>query len=835
MRGGSVIRRRGLTALDLLLILNTGLLSVGVGSQVYGPSGVATVTEWTIPTPGSFATKMALDPAGSRCWFVQTQTGKIAQFEPASGLFQEWQIPTLNSRPTGLATTRMLGTLAVFGTEFAANKIFVFFPQSRMFREYTLPTPDSGPWQISVEFSGMEVRAWFSELGTAGARNGVGQLVYDPQTGTAELIEWILPEDAGGAANGVYVRSGVAWFAGWNAILKFDTVSNDTTIWPTSFHPSGTLNAFITVDSLNQVWYTARSPGAMAENYVGVLVGDSFREWQLPTVNTDPRVISIDPLTQNPWIAQREETGEEGRIAKLEPATGGIVFSTTPKAITLNPETTSLEPVMQGPVGPKLTSVSPRTRTLTAEVTAEFTEWILGAGSVPQDVIIDAAGDVWILESGTNKIAKLSVADPDYSLRSSAPAISVHQGTSAGISITGASIRGFSGQVMLALRGPTPSGVSFTFAPNPLTVPYTGLNSSTLIVNVASDAPTGPNTVVVLGTSEDRKIRPATFQLLVVRSEPRDFAISLVPSYLNIPRGGVGRSTVTIRSIGEFNATVTLTYASLPGITVQFENNALTLLPNGTASTEMSVMVDANVPSDAESVIITGVSGVLSHSSTLALSIGPPMCIVATAAYGSELSPEVSMLRSFRDNRIESTLAGHSFLLVFNAWYYSFSPQIAAQILGNEAARAIMKALFYPLIGILALSAELFKVASGNPEAAALVSGLFASSMIGIVYVGLPLGLTTVKLHRISTRNVRRLEKLLAVTLLLGLGGLILGELLISVLILGMSTSLLVLSALLLSGIITSAAIGSKLRTEAYHSALLPQSGYASMNSSAPS
>jgi len=810
--GRSGIQAGRLTALALLLILNTAFLGLGGVSQLYGSSGTATVTEWTIPTPGSSSTKMALDPAGSCCWFVQTQTGKLTLFDPASGLFQEWQIPTPNSRPTGLATTRILGTLAVFGTEFGANKIFVFLPQSRIFREYTLPTPDSGPWQISVESSGTEVSAWFSELGTAGARNAVGQLVYDPQTGAAELFEWILPEDAGGAANGVYARSGVAWFAGWNAILKFDTVSNDTTIWPTSFHPSGTLNAFITVDSLNQVWYTARSPGAVAENYVGVLVGDSFREWQLPTVNTDPRVISIDPLTQNPWIAQREETGGEGRIAKLEPATGGIIFGATPKVVTLEPETTSLEPVMQGPVGPKLTSVPPRTRTLTAEVTAEFTEWILGAGSVPQDVIVDAAGDVWILESGTNKIAKLSEADPDYSLRSSAPAISVHQGSSAGISITGVSIRGFSGKVMLAFRGPTPSGVSFTFAPNPLTVPYAGLNSSTLIVNVASDAPTGPNTVVVLGTSEDGKIRPATFQLLVVRTEPRDFAISLVPSYLNIPRGSVGTATVTIRSIGQFNATVTLGYASLPGITVQFQNSALTLLPNGTASTEMSVMVDANVPSDAESVIITAVSGALSHSSTLALSIGPPMCIVATAAYGSELSPEVSMLRSFRDNQIQPTLAGRSFMLVFNAWYYSFSPQIAAKISSNAAARTIMKALFYPLIGILVLSAELFEVASGNPEAATLVSGLFASSMIGIVYVGLPSGLITGKVHRISTHNVRRLQKLLAASLLLGFGGLILGELLISVLILGMSTSLLVLSALLLSGIITSATIGSKLR-----------------------
>ena len=52
-------------------------------------------------------------------------------------------------------------------------------------------------------------------------------------------------------------------------------------------------------------------------------------------------------------------------------------------------------------------------------------------------------------------------------------------------------------------------------------------------------------------------------------------------------------------------------------------------------------------------------------------------CLIATAAFGSELSPQVQQLRELRDNTILNTKSGMTFMTTFNQFYYSFSPTVA--------------------------------------------------------------------------------------------------------------------------------------------------------------
>ena len=80
-------------------------------------------------------------------------------------------------------------------------------------------------------------------------------------------------------------------------------------------------------------------------------------------------------------------------------------------------------------------------------------------------------------------------------------------------------------------------------------------------------------------------------------------------------------------------------------------------------------------------------------------------CVIATVIFGSELSPEVTFLRSFRDNFILATFAGRSFYVVFDRFYYSWSPYIVSVISDLEPAKIIVKALIYPLIRALRLTA----------------------------------------------------------------------------------------------------------------------------------
>ncbi|NDF26426.1 MAG: hypothetical protein EB153_02500, partial [Nitrosopumilaceae archaeon] len=52
-------------------------------------------------------------------------------------------------------------------------------------------------------------------------------------------------------------------------------------------------------------------------------------------------------------------------------------------------------------------------------------------------------------------------------------------------------------------------------------------------------------------------------------------------------------------------------------------------------------------------------------------------CLIATAAFGTELAPQVQLLRETRDNVLFSTGSGTAFMTGFNEFYYVFSPTIS--------------------------------------------------------------------------------------------------------------------------------------------------------------
>jgi peptide/nickel transport system substrate-binding protein len=111
----------------------------------------------------------------------------------------------------------------------------------------------------------------------------------------------------------------------------------------------------------------------------------------------------------------------------------------------------------------------------------------------------------------------------------------------------------------------------------------------------------------------------------------------------------------------------------------------------------------------------------------------PSGCLIATAAFGSELTPQVQYLRNFRDNYILSTASGSAFMNTFNSVYYSFSPQVADYEREQPWLQTTVKAVLYPLFGILT-AAERTHAAIGG-EAGAIAAGATASALIGAVYL----------------------------------------------------------------------------------------------------
>ena len=78
-------------------------------------------------------------------------------------------------------------------------------------------------------------------------------------------------------------------------------------------------------------------------------------------------------------------------------------------------------------------------------------------------------------------------------------------------------------------------------------------------------------------------------------------------------------------------------------------------------------------------------------------------CLIATAAYGSELAPQVQMLREIRDNQLMNTESGSAFMSTFNEAYYSFSPIIADMERESPVFKEIVKLGLTPMLSTLAI------------------------------------------------------------------------------------------------------------------------------------
>ena len=78
-------------------------------------------------------------------------------------------------------------------------------------------------------------------------------------------------------------------------------------------------------------------------------------------------------------------------------------------------------------------------------------------------------------------------------------------------------------------------------------------------------------------------------------------------------------------------------------------------------------------------------------------------CLIATAAFGSEMAPQVQFLREIRDNTVMSTQSGTTFMTGFNQFYYSFSPYVADYERENSIFKETVKITLTPLLTSLTL------------------------------------------------------------------------------------------------------------------------------------
>jgi len=125
----------------------------------------------------------------------------------------------------------------------------------------------------------------------------------------------------------------------------------------------------------------------------------------------------------------------------------------------------------------------------------------------------------------------------------------------------------------------------------------------------------------------------------------------------------------------------------------------LTVLLNGK---EISAAVNETERSSIISVVFDGKGDYTIGITTMDKYNGGG-CLIATAAFGSELAPQVQLLREIRDDIVLQTKSGSIFMTGFNQFYYSFSPAVADYERENITFKEAVKLTLTPLLTSLTL------------------------------------------------------------------------------------------------------------------------------------
>ena len=109
-------------------------------------------------------------------------------------------------------------------------------------------------------------------------------------------------------------------------------------------------------------------------------------------------------------------------------------------------------------------------------------------------------------------------------------------------------------------------------------------------------------------------------------------------------------------------------------------------------------------------------------------------CLIATAAYGTEMAGQVQLLREVRDGAVIGTPAGESFVESFNAVYYAFSPAVADLERQIPALKEAVRVGIAPMLATLTL----LEAAEIDSDGELVSYGLVVLLINAALYAGVP-------------------------------------------------------------------------------------------------
>lgn len=249
-------------------------------------------TQFNTPTPNSEPYDLAY--ANGMIWFTEHASNQIGQLDVATGVIQEFAIPTANSAPTGIAVAP---NGHIWFTERAGNRLGRFTPGSNTIDEFPYPTTNAQLEDLAIGGDG-KIWATAPEINRVINYNLATGQYFNLPTG-AGTRPWSIVTDANhrpwittnqSDQIGVYVPGTLALWS-W-----YDLPTTNDGLTGLAFQDNGSSWAF---------WFTGRTSGNLGRLQVqtnGTLI--SIEQQLLPDSAGEPVGVAIDG-DGHVWVTTR--------------------------------------------------------------------------------------------------------------------------------------------------------------------------------------------------------------------------------------------------------------------------------------------------------------------------------------------------------------------------------------------------------------------------------------------------------------------------------------------------------------------------------------------------
>jgi hypothetical protein len=295
---------------------------------------------------------------------------------------------------------------------------------------------------------------------------------------------------------------------------------------------------------------------------------------------------------------------------------GGAAKQISLNAVPANGFTGSVAVAISGlPTG---VTANPASLTLTPG-TAQSVTLTAASTAVAGNATLTLTGTSGSLTHSVAVTATITAAAPatDFSLTATPATVALTAGGAGKqISVKAVPANGFTGKVALSISG-LPTGVTAS----PATLTLTPGTAQSVTLTAASTAAAGNATLTLKGTSGSLTHSITVAVTISTAAPAANFSLTLSPASLTISAGAAdAKTSVLATAANSFSGTVAVSISGLPaGVTAS--PATLTLTPGTAQSVTLSAA--SSTAAATASITFTGVSGSLTHSASLALTVQP--------------------------------------------------------------------------------------------------------------------------------------------------------------------------------------------------------------------